>query len=109
MTSFARHVALRRYWHAVARTTDLLDGPLARRLLGESLVVWAGPDGRPSAALDRCVHRQAPLSEGSLRADGCLVCPYHGWTYDGDGRCVLIPSAGEGAPVPPKARLASAH
>ena len=109
MTSFAHHRALRGYWHAVARTTDLLEGPIARQLLGDRLVEWTGPDGRPAAALDRCPHREAPLSEGWLRPDGCLVCPYHGWTYGGDGRCVLVPSAGEGAPVPPKARLASAH
>jgi len=24
--------------------------------------------------------------------DGALACPYHGWRYGGDGRCVHIPS-----------------
>ena len=108
-SSFVHREPLRHYWHAVARTTDLLDGPLARQLLGERIVVWSGPEGRPAAAVDQCPHRQAPLSEGWRRDDGCLVCPYHGWTYGADGRCVLVPSAGEGAPVPPKARLASIH
>lgn len=105
MTSFAAHPVLRHYWYAVARTSELLVGPVHRRLLCEDIVVWQGPDGRPTGALDRCPHREAPLSAGWTK-DGCIVCPYHGWTYDGDGRCVLVPSAGAGAPVPPRARLA---
>ena len=67
------------------------------------------PGGRPAAALDRCPHREAPLSEGHRRDDGCLVCPYHGWTYGADGRCVLVPSAAEGVPIAPKAKLDSVH
>ena len=23
--------------------------------------------------------------------DGCIVCPFHAWTYDGDGQCIDIP------------------
>lgn len=29
---------------------------------------------------------------GSLNEAGCIVCPYHGWTYDTSGKCVFIPS-----------------
>jgi phenylpropionate dioxygenase-like ring-hydroxylating dioxygenase large terminal subunit len=108
MTSFARNPVLRRYWYAVAGTSDVLGAPVHRRLLGEDIVVWRGADGRPAAALDRCPHREAPLSAGSVK-DGCLVCPYHGWTFDTEGACVLVPSAGAGAPVPPRARLAAVH
>jgi nitrite reductase/ring-hydroxylating ferredoxin subunit len=32
----------------------------------------------------RCRHQLADLSKGSLDADGCLVCPWHGSTYDLD-------------------------
>ena len=39
--------------------------------------------------------------------DGCLVCPYHGWTFADDGRCVTIPSASDGVPAPPRAHLAT--
>jgi phenylpropionate dioxygenase-like ring-hydroxylating dioxygenase large terminal subunit len=109
VTAFANHPALRRYWHPVAATTDLLGGPLPRRLLGVDVVVWRGPGGQVSAAVDRCPHRESPLSAGHVRDDGCLVCPYHGWTYDGDGRCVLVPSAGPGAPIPPRAVLGRVH
>jgi len=108
MTSFATHPALRRYWHAVARATEVTDGPLGVRLLAEQLVVWRGTDGAVAAAVDRCPHRESPLSPGLVK-DGCLECPYHGWTYDASGACVLVPSSGPGAPVPPKARLDTVH
>jgi phenylpropionate dioxygenase-like ring-hydroxylating dioxygenase large terminal subunit len=99
---------LRDQWHAVAESTDLEGGPLGVRLLGSAYVVWRGPDGAVVAAPDRCPHREAPLSAGKL-SDGCLVCPYHGWTFGGEGRCVSVPSSGEGRPVPPKAHLPVVH
>jgi phenylpropionate dioxygenase-like ring-hydroxylating dioxygenase large terminal subunit len=33
-----------------------------------------------------------------------LECPYHGWRFDGDGRCVEIPSLDDDGHLPPKAR-----
>jgi phenylpropionate dioxygenase-like ring-hydroxylating dioxygenase large terminal subunit len=108
MIGYSAHPALRRYWHAVARSADLLGGPVAVKLLNENLVIWRAGDGQAAAAFDRCPHREAPLSAGHVR-NGCLECPYHGWTYDGTGACVLIPSSGPGAPLPPKARLQAVH
>jgi phenylpropionate dioxygenase-like ring-hydroxylating dioxygenase large terminal subunit len=105
MTAFARHPAVRRAWHAVARSADLDDAPRAVRLCGEDLVVWRNETGTVSAAPDQCPHRESPLSIGRL-VDGVLECAYHGWSFAGDGRCVLVPSAGPGLPVPPRAHLA---
>ena len=102
------HEALRHHWHAVAESTDLgmpgAEAPLGVRLLGADYVVWRAPDGQIVAAPDRCPHRESPLSLGTV-AGGCLVCPYHGWTFGADGACVLVPSSGVGKPVPPKAHL----
>jgi phenylpropionate dioxygenase-like ring-hydroxylating dioxygenase large terminal subunit len=106
--SVVANPVLRSYWHPVLRATDLTDAPVARTLLTEPIVVWRGADGRPVAAPDRCPHREAPLSAG-LVADGCLRCPYHGWTFDGSGQCVRVPSNGDGVPVPPKAHLRPMH
>ena len=78
-------------WHPVARTTDVPDGAVkSARLLEQDLVIWRNPEGI-HAWLDLCVHRGAKLSNGRVKA-GCLVCPYHGWTYDSGGRCVSIPA-----------------
>jgi phenylpropionate dioxygenase-like ring-hydroxylating dioxygenase large terminal subunit len=105
---FCDHPALRRYWYVVTRSADLVREPEPVTLLGERFVVWRGPDGAVVAAPDRCPHREAPLSEGRL-VDGELECCYHGWRYGVGGRCVLVPSAAEGVPVPPKAHLSTVH
>jgi phenylpropionate dioxygenase-like ring-hydroxylating dioxygenase large terminal subunit len=56
---------------------------------------------------DLCIHRGAKLSLGTVR-DGCLSCPYHGWIYNAEGRCVRIPAHPEQAP-PPRARANTFH
>ncbi len=46
----------------------------------------------PFAVDSRCRHQLADLSRGSVDADGCLVCPWHGARYDvRDGRMVQGP------------------
>ncbi len=95
--------ALRRSWHAVARSVEVSPGPRRVRLLGEDLVLYR-TEGIVVAAADVCPHRQAPLSAGRM-SDGCLVCPYHGWQFAGGGQCVRVPSAAEHVPPPPRAHL----
>lgn len=65
--------------------------PLAVQLLGEGLVLWRQTDGTVSVFTDRCPHRGARLSLGQV-INGELQCPYHGWRFGGDGRCVAIPA-----------------
>lgn len=96
--------SLRRYWYPVAEGADIASAPLAVTLLGERLVLWRSPDGKVVAAPDRCPHREAPLSIGTV-SDGTLVCPYHGWEFSDDGKCVAIPSSGKDATIPPAAHL----
>lgn len=47
---------------------------------------WAVADrrGELRAVSSRCRHQLADLSKGSLDANGCLVCPWHGSRYDLD-------------------------
>jgi phenylpropionate dioxygenase-like ring-hydroxylating dioxygenase large terminal subunit len=93
---------LARLWHVVARSTDVReDGLVAARLLGEDLVLWRS-NGEIQAWRDRCIHRGVKLSLGRLH-DGCVVCPYHGWRYGADGRCVHIPAHADQEP-PTRAR-----
>ena len=40
--------------------------------------------------VDRCPHRNVPLSLGRLR-EGLLECRYHGWRFDASGACRAIP------------------
>lgn len=62
--------------------------------------------GRVHALADRCPHRGTRLSVGWVDDEGHLVCPYHGWAYGPQGRCVRIPSQSEDrGRIPPKARV----
>jgi phenylpropionate dioxygenase-like ring-hydroxylating dioxygenase large terminal subunit len=104
MTSFVASSALRSAWHPVAEGADITDAPLPVTLLGDRYVAWRTADGTLAAAPDRCPHREAPLSAGTV-ADGVLSCPYHGWSFGDGGRCLAVPSSGEGSAVPPTAHL----
>lgn len=101
--------ALREYWYAVAYDHEVTTVPRRFRLFGDVWVVWRGdPAGPVHAAADVCPHRGARLSQGWVE-EGCLVCPYHGWRYEGSGRCVEIPANDPATPIPPRARLGSIH
>src|SRR5690348_14568931 len=89
-------------WHAVAFSSEVPDGKVvATRLLGEELVLWRHA-GAVHVWKDQCIHRGTRLSKGRV-VDGTVECPYHGWRYDGEARCVLIPAHPDLTP-PAKAR-----
>ena len=47
-------------------------------------------DGVVRAFVNACRHRGAPVAQGS-GSGRRLSCPYHGWTYDLDGRLTGVP------------------
>ena len=89
-------------WHPVARVIDMGDQPVAVRLLDQEIVLYRTSQGITAAA-DTCAHRGAPLSLGRI-CNQHITCPYHGYSYDGGGRCTDIP-AHPGAPIPSKLHL----
>ena len=60
-------------------------------LLDMPIVLYRLEDGRVAAIEDRCPHRSAPLSIGTLKGDQ-VVCGYHGFEFASDGRCSRIPT-----------------
>ncbi len=80
---------LNRHWFIACRSKQLGKKPLKRLILGVPLVLFRA-NGKAAALLDRCPHRNAPLSQGWVEK-GCLVCPYHGWQFDGEGSCRAVP------------------
>ncbi len=79
-----------RAWYVACRSEELGARPLARRILGVPLVLFRGAEG-PGALLDRCPHRNVPLSMGRV-ASGQLECGYHGWRFDTRGECKKVPA-----------------
>ena len=78
-------------WYPACTSSELGNRrPLSIELLDTPLVVFRDGRGQPGVLLDRCPHRNAPLSAGRVR-HGALECGYHGWRFDCAGTCVAIP------------------
>ncbi|BAU14665.1 pheophorbide a oxygenase [Leptolyngbya sp. NIES-3755] len=86
-------------WYPVYYIQDLdKTKPTKFTLLGQDLVIWWDAKAQSWRAFeDQCPHRLAPLSEGRIAEDGLLECPYHGWAFEGNGKCDRIPQQPEGA------------
>lgn len=82
---------LDRYWYVACTSTELRRGKvLSRTVLGMPLAVFRGQDGAAGALLDRCPHRNVPLSMGRVVGPH-LECAYHGWQFDPGGVCRRVP------------------
>lgn len=102
------------FWYPIVRSEDLApDVPERVKVLGCNLVAFRDKQGKARVLSDTCTHRGASLggawsNVGKPRiVDGCIVCPYHGWEFGGDGECKNIPSIGYGTKVPPRAKVDS--
>ncbi len=84
---------LRRYWQPVAAAAELTEEkPIkAVRALGEDLVVYRTSAGAYGLVAEQCPHRRASLAYGRVDAEG-IRCPYHGWKFDAEGRCLETPA-----------------
>lgn len=78
-------------WYVAATSEEIGTTPLGRRLLGTPVALYRTGSGEVVAMEDRCAHRAYPLSAGRLEGDR-IICGYHGFAYDPNGRCVDVPS-----------------
>ena len=84
---------LRRYWQPIALAEELApERPVkAIRAMGQDLVLFRDDNGN-LGLLDRdCPHRGADLAFGRPE-DGGLRCPFHGWLFSTNGRCLQTPA-----------------
>jgi phenylpropionate dioxygenase-like ring-hydroxylating dioxygenase large terminal subunit len=81
-----------REWFPVAASADVGPGTWHPfELLDDRYVLVSSKAGDVIVARDTCPHRGARLTLGSF--DGSTIqCAYHGWCFDGAGRCVLRPA-----------------
>jgi phenylpropionate dioxygenase-like ring-hydroxylating dioxygenase large terminal subunit len=86
-----RRSIFRREWICVGRVEEFADVGSFRvcEVDGAPLIVVRRTSG--IAAMSAvCRHRLAVIAQGCGRADG-YTCPYHGWTYDLEGRLITAP------------------
>jgi phenylpropionate dioxygenase-like ring-hydroxylating dioxygenase large terminal subunit len=87
-------------WYVILHSKEVKKNQvIGVKRLGENMVVWRDGEGNPAAALDKCPHRGIKLSFGKIKDDH-LQCPFHGFEYDLEGACKLIPANGKATPVP---------
>ena len=88
------------YWQPAALVDELGEVPgrplKAVRLMGRDLVLFRDEAGRIGLIDRDCPHRNADLAFGRLE-DGGLRCPFHGWLFDVDGKCLDTPAEPEGS------------
>jgi phenylpropionate dioxygenase-like ring-hydroxylating dioxygenase large terminal subunit len=101
-------VQLPRFWYVACLSSQLRGRrPLSRTVLGTPLALFRDGAGRAGAVLDRCPHRNVPLSIGRV-SSGLLQCAYHGWRFDPSGTCREVPGLC-GEPPDRRARAVAAY
>lgn len=93
-------------WYVACESAAVGAEPLGIRMLGQSFVLFRDGAGEAHCLAGVCVHRGGPLCKGRL-IDDTVRCPYHGWRFDGSGRCVEIPSIPPDAKIPKRAKVDS--
>ena len=86
-----------RSWHPIAHTNELTQPGdyVTLELFDQSVIVVRGSDGVVRGFHNVCQHRGSRLinsRRGNL--GGQIICPYHAWTYDLDGRLAAAPRSG---------------
>jgi nitrite reductase/ring-hydroxylating ferredoxin subunit/putative sterol carrier protein len=96
---------LPRGWFVVAFSDELTPNEVHRlHYFGRDLIAYRGASGRAYVADAYCPHLGAHLGHGGKIEGEAIRCPFHGWRFEGDGRCAEVPYSDK---IPTKARLGS--
>jgi Rieske 2Fe-2S family protein len=83
-----------RMWVCAGRTEEIAAPGdfVLRDVAGESVIITRRKDGALAAHYNVCRHRGTRLcTDASGHFPDRIQCPYHGWTYDLDGRLLGAP------------------
>ena len=80
----------RRYWHPVSLSSEVGEGPIPLKILGEDLVLFRAKNGELGLVHKHCPHRNASLVFGKCENKGIRCC-YHGWLFAPDGEILETP------------------
>lgn len=78
------------HWYVVARSAEVKNQPVTVRLWKQDIVLYRNSKGNIQALADSCPHRRVKLSQGQVVGDD-LECAYHGWRFNGAGKCTSVP------------------
>jgi len=93
------------FWYPIATSEEVTnEAPHRTKVLNTDFVAFRDADGAAHVLSDTCIHRGGALGAGKIKGDN-VECPYHGWQYDGTGKCTRIPSLGDGEKLPARAKV----
>jgi phenylpropionate dioxygenase-like ring-hydroxylating dioxygenase large terminal subunit len=80
-------------WVWVAHASDVPTGNTFKtsHVGRERVIVTRDKQGKIHTLLNRCRHRAATVCEKRKGKASVFVCPYHGWSYDVDGKLRKVP------------------
>ncbi len=81
-------------WFYVGESDATLPGELSQvRRFGRDLILWRGEDGQPHLQDAYCPHLGANIAVGGEVVGNAVQCPFHKWSFNGDGSVAAIPYA----------------
>ncbi|MBT3711375.1 MAG: Rieske (2Fe-2S) protein, partial [Gammaproteobacteria bacterium] len=87
-------------WFVVCYSDELAKGEVKPVTYFErELVVWRGEDGAPRVLDAYCPHLGAHLGYGGKVNGNDIQCPFHSWSWNGEGAATDIPYSKS---IPPK-------
>lgn len=89
-----RDADLINHWYIACLSHELGKTPIERMVYDQPLVLFRDENMKATCFPDRCLHRHTKFSMGGKVINGQLVCPYHGWRFNAEGKVSLIPSEG---------------
>ena len=92
------------FWYVADQSQNITESPVKKKMLGQNFVLFRDTKDKVHCLSDVCVHRGGSLSGGKIVKD-CIQCPYHGWQFNGKGKCQKIPSLGKGTKIPSRVKV----
>lgn len=79
-------------WYCLCKSEDVATGKaIAASACHKEFVVFRGADGKAAVLNAFCPHLGTHLGHGGAVVGNSVVCPYHSWAFDANGKCTDIP------------------
>jgi len=80
------------FWYPIALSDEVTnEQPLEVDVMSLKFVAFRDTEGKAHVLSNTCVHRGGALGRGKVNGDA-VACPYHGWEFNGDGKCTRLPT-----------------
>src|SRR3954454_7501469 len=83
-------LGLKEYWYPALEAKTVKNKPVGLKICGEDLVFFRDKQGQVAALWNACPHRGGSFMHGDCHFPGTVSCPYHGWTFDGEGNLLAV-------------------